>query len=356
MTNPGWKLLFLTSWGRFSGRFENICEDLDRHEQLIDKEANAHSIAEAQKMRKELRDWKDQSLSQIARVEAEGVENRYNSILAWLKVDESDQLSIFDSISSEGNKYPGTCTWALNNKKIRSFLQQGPSKPVLWLQGNAGSGKSVMVTQLVKFLRSSNIFAVCHICAHSYPTSGMYEQILRSLLLQILRRDNEFIAHVHDEYVLGKKSPTLSSLERLLQTLLVNYGERLQHVDHIWIAIDGLEECETEKQPNLINLVNHITSKIISDGSTMCKFLISSRFSQKVSDRLRRKMVVSFTEEKPQLEMAIKEYTSQRLGGLYQMFHQLGVGQEEMEQIEDQIAQKSDGKFWKGERFWARFL
>ena len=182
MTNPGWKLLFLTSWGRFSGRFENICEDLDRHEQLIDKEANAHSIAEAQRMRQELRDWKDQSLSQIARVEAEGVENRYNSILAWLKVDESDQLSIFDSISSEGDKYPGTCTWALKNKKIskaqvspcfgyKAMLDLGR---VFWLRNSSNSFDLPICLRFVTYVPIPTPLRVCtrksfdHYCSRYY--------------------------------------------------------------------------------------------------------------------------------------------------------------------------------------------
>lgn len=51
----GWKILFVTSWGRFQRRFDNILDDLKHHGDLIDKEANALDIAEARDTKAEAR-------------------------------------------------------------------------------------------------------------------------------------------------------------------------------------------------------------------------------------------------------------------------------------------------------------
>lgn len=109
----GWKLFFMTSWGRFQRRFGDILEDLKRHEALVDKEASARDIAEAEKMRQDLRTWKEEQLEQVTRTEEEQTAKQYQAIMAWLRMDDSDQLAIFDAISAEGTKYPGTCEWPL---------------------------------------------------------------------------------------------------------------------------------------------------------------------------------------------------------------------------------------------------
>jgi NB-ARC domain len=195
---------------------------MKRHETLVDQEASARNIAEAQRMRRDIRTWREESLEQVSRLEEEHAAKQYQSIMSWLKMDESDQLAIFDSISAEGSKYPGTCGWTLKNPKVSAWLQCKPDTPILWLVGTPGFGKSVIATQLVNFIKGAKQFVIHHFCTYSYASSTMYEQILRSLLLQLLRKDGELVAHVYEECVLGKKSPTVSSLEQLLQTLFVS--------------------------------------------------------------------------------------------------------------------------------------
>ncbi|KAH7162298.1 hypothetical protein B0J13DRAFT_614956 [Dactylonectria estremocensis] len=58
-----WNLPFLTTWGRFQRRFGNILEDLEYHGHLINTEANAYNISEEQKMRQDIRAWREESLT-----------------------------------------------------------------------------------------------------------------------------------------------------------------------------------------------------------------------------------------------------------------------------------------------------
>lgn len=59
--------MFSTSWGCFERRFINILEDLKQHGSLIDQEANARNIAEARKMREDVRKWREESKNQVCR-------------------------------------------------------------------------------------------------------------------------------------------------------------------------------------------------------------------------------------------------------------------------------------------------
>ncbi|PTB44819.1 hypothetical protein M441DRAFT_299452 [Trichoderma asperellum CBS 433.97] len=342
----GWKLLFLTSWGRFQRRFDNIMEDMGRHGDLIDKEANARNIAEAREMRRDIRLWREQNDERVKSFEEEQAAKQYQSIMAWMNIDESDQLAIMESIMAEGRNYPGTCAWILKNPKVSSWLQKRSESPILWLQGTPGSGKSVISTQLVTFMQTAKMFVMYHFCTYLYMSSTIYEQILRSLLMQLLRKDGDLVAHVHEEFVLGKKSPTVSALERLLQLLFKSVSNEPSQTEYLWIILDGLDECEPDKQARVISLMNQVTShRSSSSGKAFCKVLISSRSSTTLSKWLRKKQVVSLSEEKHCLEGAIRLYAAQRLQALEQRFRQLDIAPGELDDVELQIAKKADGMF-----------
>ncbi|KAH8688529.1 hypothetical protein BGZ61DRAFT_494602 [Ilyonectria robusta] len=340
----GWKLIFLASWGRFERRFNTILEDLKQHGSLIDQEANSRNIAEARKMREDIRTWREESQSQVRREEVEQNAKQYESITSWLRINESDQLAIFDSISSEATEYQGTCGWILANPKVRSWADSKPDTPALWLKGSAGTGKSVLCTQLINFMKGSK-FVVHHFCTYRYASSIMYEKILMSLVLQLLRKDDDPVAHVYKSYVLEKKSPTTAVLEQLLRTLLLSMSSDPNQAEYIWIIIDGLDECELDKQMRLVLLINQLTSKPSLPGSTVCKVLISSRAPSESLQRLRKKQTISLAEEKDCLHGAICQYVGQRLKSLGTKLRQLDIEQPEIEEIQTVVVTKADGMF-----------
>lgn len=297
-------------------------------------------------MRQELRSWKEDSLEKINQLDKEQSAKEFQAILSWLRVNENDQLAIFESVSSQGNKYQGTCSWTHQNSKIRSWLQQKPDTPFLWLSGIAGSGKSVISTQLINFMRISGKNVLSHFCTYSSAASSEYEQILKSLLEQLLRQDGHLAAHVYNEYVLKKQSATISSLENLLQTLLTSSSDNLSTTHYIWIVVDGADELREEPpnlQARLLGLLKQIVSKTSASGNVVCKILLSSRSTPTMSQALRRKPGVSLTEEKVCMSLAIEEYACQRLRSLHTRLEQLGLGSEEIDDIARQISGKADG-------------
>ncbi|CEI70590.1 hypothetical protein FVEN_g920 [Fusarium venenatum] len=340
----GWKLIFSASWGRFERKFGNILEDLKHHGTLLDLEANAHDISQAKKMRDDIRKWREESQSRVRQKDNEQSARQYGSIMSWLKVNDVDQLAIIDSITSEVEKYQGTCGWILKNKNIRSWADAKPNTPALWLKGSAGTGKSVLCTQLVNFLKETK-FVICHFCTYLYATSTMYEQILKSLLLQILRKDADLAAHVYKTCVMEKKSPTTPTLENLLQELFSSMSSEPNKTGYVWVIIDGLDECDSDKQLRLVRLINKLTSKPVVPGSTGCKVLVSSRPPSTPLDRLMRKQIVSLTEEKSLLNEAVRQYVGQRLVLMDTKLRQLNLQRVEVEEIQGLIVKKSDGMF-----------
>ena len=336
--------MFLTSWGRFQTRFDNILEDLDRHGMLIDQEANAHNIAAASQMRLEIRTWREESLEQVKLNEERQAAKDLRSILSWLKVDETEQIQIFETISEEGTKFPGTCSWLLKNEKIKSWLQKRPESPFLWLQGNPGCGKSVIAAKLVDFLQASKSPIIHHFCTYTYDSSTKYDGILRSIVQQLLRKSGELAAHVYQECIVGKKPPTTANLERLIETLVIALSDEPRETQYMWIIIDGINECEAARQSRLINLMNQISSISSSTGGAVCKVLLTTRPSSTISKYFRKDHVIFLSDETSPLQSAIRMYVSQRLRSLHDRFRQLELETDEIEEIELLVSKKAGGE------------
>ena len=339
----GWRLLFSTSWGRFERRFNNIFEDLARHEQLLDKEAIAYDIAAAAEMRREIRSWKEESIEQVAREEKRQAAKEFRSLVSWLKVDETEQIRIYETISDEGTKFPGTCSWLTRNEKIKCWLQKRPDPSLLWLHGNPGCGKSVIAADLVRFINASGFPIVHHFCTYTYESSTKYDGILRSILQQLLRRNSELVSYVYTEFILGKKPPTTSILERLIEVLIAALNDEPRETQYLWIIIDGVNECEGAKKPRLISLMNQISSISTTDKGVVCKVLLTTRSPIK-SKYPRKDQILSLSDESSILQSAIRLYVGQRMGSLHDKLRQLEFEPDEIVEIEDLISKKAGGE------------
>ncbi|RYP72553.1 hypothetical protein DL769_004427 [Monosporascus sp. CRB-8-3] len=231
--------------------------DLIRHGDLIDKAANAYHIAEARDARQKIEEWREESLAKLRRYDKEQTTNQLQAIMAWFRLDDTDQLAIFDKIAAEGSKYPGTCGWVLKNDTISSWLQSGPETPFVWLQGKPGSGKSVIAGQLVNFLRSlRKSLVIIHFCTYSYPSSTQYDKILRSMLWQALYENDDMIAYIYWEYVVPKKSASTPVLEQLFKTVIESLLGEPGTDRSVHIVLDGLNEIEVEEQRQLVTILD----------------------------------------------------------------------------------------------------
>lgn len=316
---------------------------MQRHEALIDKEANAYNIVEARQMRQDIRAWREECVAKYDQAEKEQGFKQYESIVSWLKVDDSDQINILHGLQEETSKYPGTCGWLLQNKKMASMLQRKPDVPLLWVQGAAGTGKSVLASSIVRFAESAGSLVLSHFCNYAYPLSTKYEWILKSLLLQLVRKDSDLAAHVFKSCVLGKKAHSLPILETLLRDLLSSASKDPGKVSYIWIVIDGIDECELLAQNKVFNLISQVTSMSTNANQAVCKAMVFCRFSSSASSKLRKSQSRTLAEEKKHRSASIRQYANMRLKSIYNKFEQMSLTMNDIEEIEDAITEKADG-------------
>lgn len=343
MTFAAWNVLFLTSWGRFQRRFDNILENLRRHGDLIDKEAGAYHISEARDSRQKLESWRQESLLKLAREDKEYTAKQLRELTTWLKVDGSDQTSILDRIVAEASEHPGTCSWVLKNTHISSWLNVESKTPLLVLHGNPGSGKSAISGQLVNFLNvSKRSLRVTHFSTYTYSTSVQYDSIIRSLVFQLVHSNDDLIAHIHQEYNIGKEIPKTSVFEKILQEAATVLTSDPGQGQAVHLILDGLDEAETETQRRLITLLTKISNQGRSNGSVF-KVLISCRMSPLLLQLLKKWVLVSLSDEKRSVEDAISLYSKNRLEAINDRLYELHIWRDKIPGLAQKIAIKADG-------------
>ncbi|KAI1273077.1 hypothetical protein F5Y07DRAFT_391555 [Xylaria sp. FL0933] len=346
-----WRQFFLTSWGRFQGRFDHILDDLKRHEDQLDKEANAYNIVEARSLRESLQEWRQESLVKAKQEEEEQHAHQLQAICSWLRVNNTEQTVIFDQISSEPLKHPGTCSWILTQRHIACWLSNQSDNPFVWLQGNPGCGKSVIASQIVTFLSTKESTVIPYFCTSSYVLSTQYDETLKSILFQMTRNSDQMTAYVYGEYV-GKTTPGIPVLEKLCRMAATALCEDHGHGRTIYLVVDGLDDLDMARQKQFLKLMNRIHQDASHRAiGAAYKILVASRRTHTIRAYLDKRTVVSLSDEKAKLTGAISRYAEQRLKAQRSRFAELHLHDFELVDIARQVAHKADGMF-----LWARLV
>ncbi|KAL8367153.1 hypothetical protein RB599_010243 [Gaeumannomyces hyphopodioides] len=157
-------------------------------------------------------------------------------ILTWLSPlnYRNKQHAIFDKYHS------GTVQWLIGSEPFQKWLH-GDQNSTLWCPGDAGAGKTVMVSAVVDYIgtrmdRSKVAMAFVY-CEYSDPISrsevGILSSIIRQLVEQCARVPSEIRAF-HDRYAGGVIRPTVEERIGLIRLLA-------QLFDRTYVLIDALE-------------------------------------------------------------------------------------------------------------------
>ena len=136
--------MFDSLWKTFNLRFQGILENLRKHRDLIDAEANAISIAEAKALRgtqlEHIRQWRVDRAYEIDKAERERLASQTREAVAWFGANEG-QEDMFGKFSKACDGSNGH--WILKEPIVVSWLgQSGRDDSVIWLNGKPGAGES----------------------------------------------------------------------------------------------------------------------------------------------------------------------------------------------------------------------
>lgn len=152
---------------------------------------------------------------------------------------------------------------------------------MLWLSGNPGSGKSVLLSYVSKQLGitrqtkdGKTIVVVYFFCDSKISEQNTATAILRSLLYQILYQLPSLYKKIPYDYLHNKSSSWgFGNLWRVFQEVITKNWEA-----EIFCVVDALDECEETSRTQLLENLPHLFKNIYdSTGDAAFRILISSR-------------------------------------------------------------------------------
>ncbi|TRM59670.1 ankyrin repeat-containing domain protein [Schizophyllum amplum] len=166
-----------------------------------------------------------------------------DKICQWLRYPDCSVK--LNSVMS--SRVPGTGSWFLDGNDFGSFIS-GDVR-VLWLHGQAGSGKSTMMAAAIRELQAhcASSIGSCITLTHLFDlTNGAQKQDVRALLSSLLcqlayHRDNarEELLEVRDRHMDGHTQPSLEKMQHHLWRLVCRSPR-------LFVVVDALDEAHID--------------------------------------------------------------------------------------------------------------
>jgi hypothetical protein len=186
--------------------------------------------------------------------------------------------------STKGTLLKDCYAWILDDHHLRYWQNNGDCR-LLWMNGDPGKGKTMLMIALVHELRerasSESATLAFFFCQSTEPTLNNVDSVLRGLTWKLVHKDPQLAQDLLEEYRARGKSlfdgpNTTSKICLILSKILNNPA-----LPKVYILIDAVDECDTGRD----QLLEFIT-KNTADPSSRAKWLLSSRNYLKIQEIL----------------------------------------------------------------------
>ena len=203
--------------------------------------------------------------------------DRTRDILQWLS-------PVDPSISHEAAleiHQPGTNDWFLSNDEFNNWRHA--KDPLLWLTGIPGSGKTILMSTVINFLRNcdnrNDYASVAYFyCDFRSPDTRDPLNLVGSLISQICFQLGSFPKDLEEAFEKSESGVFSRKKQRDLHTF-IKILKLLASQHRIAILVDALDECEG--QSHILELFCHLGSQ--RDSSNI---LLSSRDMVDIQEKL----------------------------------------------------------------------
>ncbi|CAD6447526.1 9d524d8b-d700-47ec-82e7-6433cbb3f74f [Sclerotinia trifoliorum] len=170
--------------------------------------------------------------------------------------------------------------WVFKNAEYQQWYNDQSSR-LLWVRGDPGKGKTMLLCGIIDEIRTSNNYALAYFfCQSNVDTINSAISVLRGLIYMLLDEEPSLIRHLQKEYEVSGKQlfegiNAWVALSNILKNIL--HDESLKP---IILIIDALDECEKD----MVKLLRLIVSSLT--GFPRVKWLVSSRNWSEIEEAL----------------------------------------------------------------------
>lgn len=165
---------------------------------------------------------------------------------------------------------PGSYRWVLKHTNFQQWAQ-GTNNRLLWVKGDPGKGKTMLLCGLIDELTKSQHALSYFFCQATDSRINNATSVLRGLIYLLVDQKESLKRHVRIKWNHGSKSTFdppngWHVLCSMLNDILHDHSEPT------YLVIDALDECEDSSLSSLLNLIVSMASKFHH-----IKWLVSSR-------------------------------------------------------------------------------
>ncbi|KAF1343612.1 hypothetical protein BDV97DRAFT_364708 [Delphinella strobiligena] len=179
-------------------------------------------------------------------------------------------------VEQKGTRTAGTCEWIRGHPIFRQW--QTGVKPLLWISGSPGKGKTMAAIYITELLESSgqpsqDSRLAFFFCNNQDEKRNSAVAMLRGLLWSIIAEDSRLIKHAlpfFKNQALRESSPnSFATLWKIFEAVC-----RDGRLKRLLCVIDGLDECDESSRRHLLA---RITSHFGTSQGTSLRLIILSR-------------------------------------------------------------------------------
>lgn len=263
----------------------------------------------------------------------------YNCLMDLRSIDPQVDKQRIEA--TKGGLVQASCQWILDTSDFRKWRDE-PEKRLLWVKGQAGTGKTMLLCSVVDELKNST--------AHRGLLSFFFCQavdmrlnnataVLRGLIYLLLVQRPSLISHVREKYDhAGKRlfedANALFALSEIFANILQD-----PILNGAYLVIDAIDECEVDL-PRLLDFIVQSLSV-----STDVKWLLSSRNRLDLKQKLKPDdewMMLSLELEAfAETSRAVEVYIDSKLSRLKSL-----QGNDQLRNlVREGLVQKAEGTF-----------
>jgi len=244
-----WASSILTS---FDAEFSPLRTEIEQWGKLIEQKANEQA-ARFMKDSESAAVARNRSLVQLISKESKNqrIASRKQQFLQHLSPDQGDFETLW-----RRQRRKGTCRWIFEKADYKTWRESRQST-ALWISGNLGSGKTVILANVVADIylqRSCSYF----FCTAKDPRSVKSSSLIRSILYQILDDMSP------EDALWDKLAPPDGSRPKGIdpQSITDIVLSGIARDRKYYVVVDGLDECEREDTEEILEFLQRLSKSI----------------------------------------------------------------------------------------------
>ena len=311
-------------------------DEIDKLAAIIEGQYAGTERMEASLERRENRKERDEGSAWRKQMQSD----RIRSWLGGQTINESTLLRHRNNLDANRHATGSpTCEWLFKDPKFQDWIKGTSSQPILWLFAGPGSGKSVLCSHALEYMK--NFGGAQAQCLHFCEFDNEHTAIVtaRNLATQLF-----------DRYWLLKQDvpEDLQSITQKSGADLTNVFEFIRvlvgKLSRVYIFLDGLdEECTMARWKEAIKIVEFVNILVDTSPKTV-KVWYSSQDRPMIRQQLESHLVLNAKE---QIRVAVEEHIFLKVPGICNP----EVDQDTRTWILSELKQRADGNF-----LWATLM